>query len=60
VIDAQELKALIEFLELVSIADFAFRYERGDPKTLGIEGRHKILKNWIARLKDDRRRPPWD
>lgn len=42
---------LVEFLELISLADFKFRYEPNDPKTRGIEGRHKILKEWIAKLK---------
>lgn len=43
---------LIEFLELVSMADFKFRYTPGDPKTKGVELRHEILKNHIARLKN--------
>lgn len=46
---------LLEFLELISMADFKFRYEPGDPKTRGIEVRHDILKGWISRLKEERK-----
>jgi hypothetical protein len=50
--DLMHLKLdLIEFLELVSCADFSFRYTKGDPKTYGIEKRHEILKYHIEKLK---------
>lgn len=51
--DEMEVRSmsLIEFLELLSTADFKFRYEPGNPKTRGIQVRHEILQSWIGRLK---------
>lgn len=45
---------LLAFLEIVEQCDLRHRYEKGDPKTKGIEVRHEIMKHHIAKLREGR------